>query len=259
MIFLNWNMGWSATISDAITAIKSIVANDSFVITLQEIGYDKAQALIEAFENIANIEHSLTYRPRGKREPRNRELGIMILVSKDIELVNAKVWNNALLPERTLYIETMINQKLVKIASLHSITGCDHKRAKSLQFYAFADAVDKYKPDIISFDANEPEVDAPSVYDMKFYDNKDKGVGAKTFFVSLLENGLTDSLISSKASYNNGHPLAISHEVKNRGSVRYDFIFVNEEYISVEDVTYNLRDAKKATGDHAFVIMKFTI
>lgn len=260
MRFLDWNMGWGANIGKAIEGINRVIQEKSFVITLQEIGESKSQALYNEFGSSCNIAYSMNYRPRGKREPQNRDLGIMIITSKEIEILHAEVLNNALLPERTLYVEVKSGDTLLKIMSLHSITGCDHKRAKSLQFFAFADAIDKYQPDIVSFDANEPEVDAVTVEKMKFYDNKDGGAGAKEFFKSLGDNGLSDAflrVLDGGCGVNN--PIAVSHIVNRKGPVRYDFIFINKESVEVENVEYKLEEAQAATGDHAFVIMDYTI
>ena len=260
MRFLDWNMGWGANIDKAIEGINRIIASKSFVVTLQEIGEQKSKALLDEFGNKCNIAYSMNYRPRGKREPRNRDLGILIITSKDIEILSAEVLGNALLPERSLFVKVKYREKLIKIMSLHSITGCDHKRAKSLQFYAFADAIDKYQPDIVSFDANEPEIDAPTVEKMKFYDNKDNGLGAKEFFDSLDDNGLSDAFVCAcEGDYEEKRPLAISHMVSKKTPVRYDFIFINKKSIKVEKVEYKLSEAQAATGDHAFVVMDYTV
>ena len=260
MRFLDWNMGWGANIEKAIEGINSIITTDSFVITLQEIGESKYKALLDEFGSKCNIAYSMNYRPRGKREPRNRDLGIMIITSKDIEIVSSEVLDNALLPERSLLVKARFDERLIKIMSLHSITGCDHKRAKSLQFYAFADAIDKYQPDIVSFDANEPQVDSSTVKEMKFYDNKDNGLGAKEFFDSLDDNGLSDAFVCAfEGDYEGKKPLAISHMVSKKTPVRYDFIFINKKSINVEKVEYKLSEAQAATGDHAFVVMDYTV
>lgn len=260
MQFLDWNMGWGANIDKAIEGINSIIQKKNFIITLQEIGESKGRVLLDEFGSKCNIAYSMDYRPRGKREPRNRDLGIMIITSKEIEIISAEVLANALLPERTLFVEVKYGEKFLKIMSLHSITGCDHKRAKSLQFYAFADAIDKYEPDIVSFDANEPEVDALTIANMKFYDNKDKGAGAKEFFGSLGDNGLSDAYT---CVVEDGHEanatLPISHLVNKKGPVRYDFIFINKKCIKVENMEYKLGEAQAATGDHAFLVMDYKI
>lgn len=256
MIFLDWNMGWGASIDRAIQGINNIIGKNDFVITLQEIGEVKSRALFDAFGTDCNISYSMNYRPRGKREPRNRDLGIMIITSKDIEIVDSEVLSNALLPERSLFVKLKYEDKIFTVLSLHSITGCDHRRAKSLQFYAFADAIDKYQPDIVSFDANEPEIDAPTIAEMKFFDNKDGGMGANEFFVSLRDNGLSDAFLSVfDGKYEKGTPLAVSHVVNRKGPARYDFIFANKTMVLIENVEYKLEEALKASGDHAFVIM----
>lgn len=228
------------------------------MVTLQEIGESKSQALIDEFGTSCNIEYSMTFRPRGKCEPRNRDLGIMIITSKDIEIIDSEVLSNALLPERTLSVKVKCKGKELKIMSLHSITGRDHKRVKYLQFYAFADAIDKYQPDIVSFDVNEPELDAPTFEDMKFFDNKDGGAGAREFFISLRDNGLKDAFLNVfDGNHEEGQPLAVSHVVNRKGTAMYNFIFINNKVVKIADMNYNLDEAKPATGNHAFVVMNY--
>lgn len=256
MRVIDWNMGWGASIDKAIEGIKNILSEDSFIFTLQEIGESKSRALYNEFGNLCNIEYSMKYRPRGKREPRNRELGIMIITSKDIEIIDAEVLGNALLPERTLVVKVKLSNKVLKIMSLHSITGCDHKKAKSLQFFAFADAIDKYQPDIVSFDANEPKIDATTIEEMEFFDNKDRGKGAREFFTSLEDNGLTDATVCVfDGKHEPGQPLAVSHIVNQNKRVRYDFIFINKNKVEVRNIEYKLKEAEEASGDHAFVVL----
>lgn len=55
-----------------------------------------------------------------------------------------------ILPERTLFatVKTSSGQEM-RILGIHSITGCDYKKAKSLQYDCLAEFVSEYKPDII--------------------------------------------------------------------------------------------------------------
>lgn len=80
-----------------------------------------------------------------------------------------------LFPERTLYMEVNNENQLFKIMGLHSITGCDYSKAKSIQFYSFAEVIDLYKPDIVAIDANEPQVDHYDVKEMIFLIIRTKG------------------------------------------------------------------------------------
>ena len=93
-----------------------------------------------------------------------------------------------------------------RIISLHSITGVDYKKAKSTQYFSFAEAIDAMKPDIVTFDANEPKVDHYEVSQMEFFDNRDKGAGAAAFFNSLSSAGLFD------AFYDGAHEKDLSGE-----------------------------------------------
>jgi hypothetical protein len=53
--------------------------------------------------------------------------------------------------------------------TIHSITGCDYGKAKSIQYEALMEFVDDFKPDIIGIDANEPKIDSYDVEKMEFY------------------------------------------------------------------------------------------
>ena len=77
----------------------------------------------------------------------------------------------------------------------------------------------------------------------------------------MIENDLCDAYLSKYevASYVLGEPLAVSHIVNRKGPVRYDFIYCKSKVIDINDVDYRLEEAIKASGDHAFVVMKFEL
>lgn len=110
----------------------------------------------------------MNYRKASKFDTNARKLGIAILVSKDFKINNVQVLERTLFPERTLCMEVMKGNQLLKIMGLHSIIGCDYSKAKSIQFYSFAEAIDLYKPDIVAIDANEPQIDHYDVKEMIF-------------------------------------------------------------------------------------------
>lgn len=139
------------------------------------------EALNKAFADVAKIEYSLEYRAPGKYDTDSRKLGVAILVSKDIEIIDAKVLDRALMPDRTLLVDIKYRNSSLRVLGLHSITGCQHLKAKEIQFFSFAEAIDEYRPDIVGIDANEPQYDHYEISKMKFFDNYNKGNGCKTF------------------------------------------------------------------------------
>lgn len=180
MIVMNWNICYASRIQDIIAELKRNVGNHDFIITLQEVIPSSYDALAYAFDGIANVRYSLDYRRPGKFDNKSRQLGVMILTSSGITVEDAGVLQRTMLPDRTLYVHVCANGKKMLIISLHSITGCDYVRAKALQFLSWAEAVDEMKPDIVTFDSNEPKTDSYDIAKMQFFDNTDMGKGAQT-------------------------------------------------------------------------------
>ena len=249
MEIIHWNAGYGSKIEKVDDLLKRMGGD---VIALLEVTPGKYEYLREQYKD--RIVYSLDYRKPGKYDSRGRKLGIALIMSDEIEILDSGVFERALLPDRTLWAVVRYKGTEIKIASFHSITGCDHKKAKSMFFNSIAEAVDEYRPDIVTIDANEPDKDFYIVEGMKFFDRN--GPGAKNFFTCLKEIGLTDSYAVNYDSNNyvEGEPLIPSHYIqgKSTNAKRYDFIFVNDTY-KVGNVEYLMKDAMDATGDHALV------
>ena len=140
----------------------------------------------------------------------------------------------------------------MKILALHSLTGCGYYRSKSVQYDSFAEFIDTYQPDVIGIDANEPQVDHYDIRQMQFFDN---GPGAKHFFDAIVDIGLTDSFVraNGQTTYVEGQPLTKSHNIRRKGAVRYDFLFVRDSY-GVVSLNYNYDDAVVSGSDHAIIV-----
>ena len=257
MIIINWNISYMNSIKNKIDYLKQKIENKTFFIILQEVKQNDYEEILGVFSNIASVEYSLNYRKPSKFDTTSRKLGIAIIVSKDIEIINAQVLDRTLLPDRTLMVDTMINNRRVRILGLHSITGCQHGKAKEIQYYSFAEAVDTYKPDIIGIDANEPEYDHYLLDQMKFYDNYNNGNGCKTFFETIYQNNLVDSYLHkySIENYINGEYLACSYIVNKKKKVRYDFLFINNNLFDDYESVYDYDNAVNAGSDHASIIL----
>lgn len=108
------------------------------------------------------------------------------------------------------------------------------------------------KPDIIGMDANEPNVDSYDIDKMTFYDRN--GTGAKIFFKKVKELEMYDAYVvaNSITTCKDGKCLTISHNVRRRGAVRYDFLFVNKNSLIIE-CDYNYEDAIMTGSDHALI------
>ena len=256
MLIINWNLSYANNNDNKFSYLYDSLKKYT-VIILEEVTPKHYKELKEVFVGM-NIEYSLNYRKPGKYDSKQRQLGVAIITSKDLPIISAKCLDRCLLPDRTLLVEAKYKERVIKIMGLHSITGCDHKKAKSIQFLSFAEAIDKYKPDIVGVDANEPDVDHYDVDCMKFFINKDKGIGAQTFFKVLKENKLIDaySKVFNKEEYKEGKPLAVSHKINKKIDKRFDFIFTNK---AVRSCLYKYDEGIQYGSDHAIVECKIRV
>ena len=194
MKILNWNISWANNIMPKIEYLKNQILGETFVVILQEVKPYAYNTLKEHLSDIAQIEYSLSYRIPSKFDTDSRKLGVAILTSTDVVVKNANVLDRAIMPDRTLMIDVICNNIPLRILGLHSITGSQHLKAKEIQYFSFAEAIDTYKPDIVGIDANEPQIDHYDISQMKFFDNYQKGNGCKTFCETMAQNALVDAL-----------------------------------------------------------------
>lgn len=256
MKIINWNISYAGNSNKKFEYLKEIINNDTTIVILQEVTKNAYEVLKDFFDDY-NIEYSLNYRNPSKFDTKSRGLGIVVMTTKNIEIINAKVIDRCLLPERTLLVELKYKNNTIKVLGLHSITGCDHKKAKSIQFYSFAETIDKYKPDIVGIDANEPNIDSYNINEMVFFDNRDKGHGAKLFFETLAENNLIDSFSHKydKKKFQYGEPLTISYKINNKINKRYDFVFLNESLFKNYNIKYNYDNSIESESDHSLIYL----
>lgn len=253
MKIIDWNISYSNAPEPKIALLQEVIGDDSFIAILQEVTPSQYEVIKDEFPN---IRYSLDYRKPGKFDSKQRQLGVAILCSEDIEFKNADVLSRCLLPDRTLIAELECNGHALRVMGLHSITGISHKKAKSIQFRSFAECVDEFRPDIVAFDANEPAKDHYDIDKMEFFNNQDKGIGAETFFKTLRDAGLNDAyLVNYDTSiYVDGEPLVTSHRFESSNvSKRYDFVFVNES-IAISQTKYMYDEAVRVGGDHAVIV-----
>ena len=92
---------------------------------------------------------------------------------------------------------------------------------------------------------------------MKFFDN---GKGAQIFFHEVKSRGLCDTLVKHKSieDCEEGKPITVSHNVKRKGAVRYDFLFSNNDF-EITSCEYLYDEAVKAGSDHAVIVAEFVI
>jgi hypothetical protein len=255
---IDWNVSYMGNADDKMGFLDEIMGDEDCIVMLQEITPHMYEKICDYYGSRLNIEYSLKYRPAGKFDTKTRKLGVAICTTPNIPIVSVNVLKRCLFPDRTLAATVNYSGHEIKVMTLHSITGCSYKKAKSVQFYSFAEAIEEFQPDIVGIDANEPKVDSPDPKDMVFFDNNDKGEGAKTFFDTLQNNGLVDSyrykLDFSKCEEENC--LTVSHIINNKIPRRYDYIYIKHDKFKEFKTEYFYDKAIIAGSDHAIVVLQ---
>lgn len=256
MRIIHWNIGYNCKKEKVAAFISEQIADGRTVICLQEVTESSYDCIREYLPEGCNFVYSLDYRKPGKYDGKNRHLGVMIIIPRSMAIVESGVIERTVFPDRTAFAKIAYNGAEYIILSLHSITGCAYGKSKPTQFYAFAEAIEALRPDIVTFDANEPAKDHYDIFQMDFFDNGDKGGGARTFFGSLSSSGLSDAFAINydKNQYVDGQPLATSHILHGRIKRRYDFIFVNESHIVVRNCRYRYDKGCELSSDHAIIV-----
>lgn len=224
---------------------------------MQEVKPHAYEYIKNLLGNQYEIFYSLNYRKPSKFDSDARRLGVLVLVNKGAEIESSGIIECSLFPERTVYITIKRKDKTIKVLALHSLTGCGYYRSKSVQYDSFVEFIDEYRPDIIGIDANEPQIDHYDIRQMEFFDN---GPGAKKFFNEMADIGLADAFVRCNGTdgYEAGHPLIKSHNIRGKGAVRYDFLFVSDKYM-VDNCSYNYDEAVVAGSDHAIIVSDISI
>jgi len=261
--YIDWNIRCGNKGEVFFDYLEKKIQKQNCIATLQEVNPQTAAALRQRFGDDFNIAYSIDYRPVGEFDSGNRELGVMIMTSKDIAIQDAGVFERTLLPERTLYATLNVSGQTVKVMTFHAVTGSGFSYGKAVQFRSLAECVKAYQPDFVSMDANEPLVDAIDIENMVFfsqgYGDENENNGARIFFRELQNAGLEDSYKNMVNANDTRQPLAVSHIVKRREGqpdreCRYDFIFVKTEY-KVKKVEYLYDEATQpGLSDHAMVV-----
>lgn len=256
MKIIDWNISYAGDTARKINYLQTLI-DDNTCVMLQEVKPHAYEHIKTALGDQYEMFYSLEFRKPSKFDSDARKLGVLVLVSKGIEIVEAGAIERSPFPDRTVYVTIKKDGATVKLLALHSLTGCGYYRSKSVQYDSFAEFIDAYRPDIIGIDANEPQVDHYDMRQMQFFDN---GPGAKHFFDEMADIGLTDAYVryNGTEGYEEGQPLTKSHNIRRKGAVRYDFLFVRDTY-EVEALTYNYDDAVAAGSDHAIIVSELRV
>lgn len=251
MRLINWNLSYQHKIEPKIEYLKSFMNHETIVV-LQETVPHYVDELRSQFENSYNLYYSLDLRQPSEFDGKERKLGVMVIIPKSIKVIKHDLLTRTPFPERTIYIEFEFENEVFSLFGLHSLTGVDYKKTKSVQFYTFAESVVRYKPDIVMIDANEPKIDHPDINQVEYFDNRDNGKGARSFFDNMYGLGLADPL--RKIHPIKTIPLTVSHKVNKKFERRYDYIFVNQDKFEIIDINYYYDKAILVGSDHALVV-----
>lgn len=251
MRIIDWNISYAGNIEHKINYLQTLLSEDTCVM-LQEVKPYAYEYIKSSLGDKYEMFYSLDYRRPSKFDSDARKLGVLVLLSKGFEIMEAGVIERSPFPDRTVYVTLQKDKRIIKLLALHSLTGCGYYRSKSVQYDSFAEFIDTYHPDIIGIDANEPQIDHYDMRQMQFFDN---GPGAKHFFDEMVDIGLTDAYVrfNGTEGYEYGQPLTKSHNIRRKGAVRYDFLFVRDTY-RVNALTYNYDEAIAAGSDHAIIV-----
>ena len=257
MRIINWNISYAGSIEDKIKFLQTYLTINDCCVILQEVKPHAYEYIEQLFINDYKMFYSLDYRKPSNFDSDARKLGVLILVSKDIDVESAGIIERSPFPDRTVYVTLRKFGKTIKVLALHSLTGCGYYKTKSVQYDSFAEFINEYRPDIIGIDANEPKFDHYDISQMEFFDN---GFGAKNFFNEIIEIGLTDTYarLYDTKDYVSGQPLTKSHYIRKKGAVRYDFLFTRKTY-NVNYCLYNFDDAAASGSDHAIIVSELSI
>lgn len=256
MRYIDWNIKCYCQIEKILELLEKHIIDKDCVVALQEVMPDKAEFIKQNLSENYQVIYSLDYYPSNAEfDTDNRRLGVMLIISNNISIIECGVFERCLFPERTLYATVMIGDRKRRIVNLHSITGVSFKMGKAVQYRRFAEVVNEYRPDILSMDANEPKVDHYDISKMEFFDQGDGGKGARLFFEELGRCGLEDIYAKryDKSEYQAERPLIVSHIINNKIHRRYDFVFA-KDVSDIHKIEYYYEEACEATSDHALIV-----
>ena len=245
---IQWNIKINSNV-DKIIEYLNLKIQESAIINLQEVSMNNYQKIYESLK--FDSSYSLNFRKPGKYEGKNRYMGVMTLVNVG-EIVTSQLINSSIFPERTLYSAIDIGGILISNLNFHSLTGVDYKKAKSSNFASIASFLSGNNVDIISCDANEPNIDSFNDDEIECFDNRDKGKMANLLFGKEKIHSLVDSYKQYCRSKNEKIETGYSH-ITGGKKKRYDFVYCNKAWKILSSRAY-YEDSKKAGSDHGMVV-----
>lgn len=88
MRYINWNIKCYCNIDKIIDFLLSQADEKQCIIALQEVMPEKAERIRYRMSDRYSISYSMDYRKAGDFDTDNRRLGVMIIVSKDMDIID---------------------------------------------------------------------------------------------------------------------------------------------------------------------------
>lgn len=250
---IQWNIKINSNIDKIVEFLRSKI-EDNTIINLQEVSRNAYEHIIQKID--CDAAYSLNYRSPGRFEGRNRKMGLMTLVNSG-EILKSELVNTSIFPERTLVSKIKIADAILNNLTFHSLTGVDYKKAKSSNFASIASFIDKQSIDIMTCDANEPQVDTINDEGIVFFNNRDKGKMASLLFGGNKIHDLRDTY--KHYSILHSQPLEAGYtHITGINKKRYDHIYCRSTWnILSSMVSYS--ESITASSDHGLLETKVEI
>lgn len=146
MKVIHWNISYSSDKEKVLETISGLVKDVDAIVCLQEVQPSVKDFLIGKVCGWTDTKggsyaYSLDYRQPGRYDGKNRKLGVLMLCPASMYIIDSGVFIRTPFPDRTLWAEILYRGETIKVASLHSITGCGYSKAKSTQYFSFTEAI----------------------------------------------------------------------------------------------------------------------
>ena len=152
-----------------------------------------------------------------------------------------------------------ISKVIIKNLSFHSLTGCDYKKAKSSNFASIASFLHNNSLNVMTFDANEPDIDSVNENEIVFFKTNDGTDKNATLLlgdnkVHDLKDGWREIIRKENRSFEDGYTFIIRGNKKKR----YDYIFADKSW-KITDFKVLYEKSLAATSDHAMLIADYEV
>jgi len=248
---------WNIKINSNSKSIKNLLSKyikNNTIVNLQEVTENTYNEISQSISG--DRAFSLLHRSPGIYEGKNRKMGVMTVVHNGVILKSTLV-HQSLFPERTLMTQISFDNQIITNLTFHSLTGVDYKKAKASNFASIASYMATQDIDIFTCDANEPEVDSFFENEIKFFDNRDKGINAGLLFGKDKIHNLVDTYKIFAKEQKIDLEEGFTHMTGNRRK-RYDFIYCKPQWKIVHsEVRYV--ESIEATSDHGIIISDLEI